>query len=102
MQAFMASPLPTTNADWYPNSSTSHHITSNLANLNLKAEEYGGSNQIRFGNGTGLFIKHVGNTQISTPYFHFNLYDVLHVHQIKKNLLPICAIELLLITYDSL
>jgi hypothetical protein len=48
-------------------SGASHdHITSDLANFN--AEEYGGcpgSYHIRVSNGTGLFIKHIGNGQIS-------------------------------------
>jgi hypothetical protein len=41
-QAFMASPQALADQTWYPNSGASHHITSDLANLNLKAEEYTG------------------------------------------------------------
>lgn len=84
MQAFMASPQAPTSANWYPDSGASHHITSDLANLNLKAEEYGGSDQIRVGNNNRLSIKHVKNAQISTPNLLFNIYDVLDVPQIKK------------------
>jgi hypothetical protein len=73
--------------NWYPNSGAPHHITSNLANLNLKAEEYGGFDQIRVGNGIGLSIKHIGTAQISTLSFKFQLNNVLHVPQIIKNLL---------------
>jgi hypothetical protein len=75
--------------NWYPDSRASHHITSDLANLNLKAKEYGGFDQIRVGNGTGLSIKHIGTAQISTLYFTFQLNNVLHVPQMRKNLLSV-------------
>ena len=39
------------------------------------------------GNGTGLDIKHIGQTKILTPTTSFLLHDVLHVPLIKKNLL---------------
>jgi hypothetical protein len=89
MQALMASSHPMDDQTWYPDSGASHHITSDLANLNLKAVDYGGSDQLRVGNGTGLSIHHIGNTRISTPTSPFTLYDVLHVPQIKKNLLSV-------------
>jgi hypothetical protein len=56
-------------------------------NLNLKADEYTDSDQIRIDNGHGLSIKHVGNTCLFCPKFNFDLLDVLHVPQIFKNLL---------------
>ena len=40
MQAYFAAPQPVTDPSWYPNSSATHHITSDLANLNMRAEEY--------------------------------------------------------------
>jgi hypothetical protein len=49
-------------------------------------EEYGGSDQIRVGNGTGLSIKHIGTVQISTPSLKFHLNNVFHVPQITKNI----------------
>ena len=75
--------------NWHTNSEASHHISSDLANLNLKAKEYGGSNQIRVGNGTSLSIKHIGTAQISIPSFKFQLNNVLHVPQIRKKLLSV-------------
>lgn len=39
------------------------------------------------GNGTGLDIKHIGQTKILTPITSFLLHDVLHLPLIKKNLL---------------
>ena len=41
------------------------------------------------GNGTGLDIKHIGQTKILTPTTSFLLHDVLHVPLIKKNLLSV-------------
>jgi histidinol phosphatase-like PHP family hydrolase len=60
-----------------------------LANLNIKADDYMGSNQIRIGNGKGLSIKHLGTTRLSTPYSQFDLLDILHVPQISKNLISV-------------
>ena len=89
MQAYFAAPQPVTDPSWYPNSSATHHITSDLANLNMRAEEYIGLGQIKMGNGTGLDIKHIGQTKILTPTTYFPLHDVLHVPLIKKNLLSV-------------
>jgi hypothetical protein len=55
----------------------------------LKVEEYGGFDQIHVNNGTKLSIKHIGTAQISTPSLQFKLHNVLHVLQIRKNLLSI-------------
>ena len=60
---------------------------SDFANLNVKAEEYHRSNQIRFGKGIGLNVKHIGSTKLSTPFSSFILHDVLHVPHITKNLI---------------
>ena len=98
-QAYVAAPLSSVEQNWYPNSGASHHITSNLANLNLKAEEYGRSDQIRVGNGTGLSIKHIMTAQISTPSFKFKLNNVLHVPRIIKNLLSMYQFTKATITY---
>ena len=89
MQAYFAAPQPVTDPSWYPDSGATHHITSDLANLNMRAEKYTGSNQIKMGNGTGLDIKHIGQTKIFTPITSFLLHDVLHVPLIKKNLLSV-------------
>ena len=71
MQALMASSHPMVDQTWYPELGVSHHITSNLANLNLKVLNYGGSDQLCVGNGTRLSIHYIGNTRISTPTSHF-------------------------------
>uniref|UniRef100_A0A2N9I5M9 Reverse transcriptase Ty1/copia-type domain-containing protein n=1 Tax=Fagus sylvatica TaxID=28930 RepID=A0A2N9I5M9_FAGSY len=47
MQALLATPQQTTDPNWYPDSGATHHVTSDLANLNIRADEYQGSEQIR-------------------------------------------------------
>jgi hypothetical protein len=89
MQALLATPQQTQDSNWYPDSGATHHVTSDLANLNLHADEYHGSEQIRVGNGKSLPIKHIGTTQLSTPTTTFRLNNVLHVPDISNNLLSV-------------
>ena len=42
MRAYFATPQPVTDPSWYLDSGATYHITSNLANLNMRAEEYTG------------------------------------------------------------
>ena len=89
MQALLTTPLANQDPNWYTDSGATHHQTADLANLNLHADDYNGPDQIRVGNGTGLFVKHVGTTQISHPYSPFILRDILHVPHITKKLISI-------------
>ena len=87
MQALFATPNYSQDPNWYPDSGATHHLTHDLGNLNIRADEYQGSDQIRVGNGTSLPIKHIGTTQLSTPTATFSLNNVLHVPDISHNLL---------------
>lgn len=89
IQAYHSAPSSTSDPNWYPDSSATHHLTSEIDNLNVKADEYLGSDQIRVGNGNGLSNKHVGNACIFFPNLHFDLLDILHVPQISKNLISV-------------
>jgi hypothetical protein len=89
MQAFLAASNPLDNTTWYPDSGATHHMTSDLANLNLKTEEYGGSDHIRVGNGNTIPITHIGDAHISSSSFPFTLHNVLHVPNIQKNLISV-------------
>jgi hypothetical protein len=71
INAFVASPSNTVDANWYLDSGASHHLTLDLVNLNIIAEDYNGSDQICVGNDTGLSIEHIGNAKIFTPTSHF-------------------------------
>jgi len=55
---FIASNLQE-NTTWYLDSGATHHMTLDLANLNLKAEEYVGTDHIRVGNGSKIPIAHI-------------------------------------------
>jgi hypothetical protein len=50
-----------------------------MNNLNLTAEEYAGSNQVRVGNGTGLSISHIGSTSLFASRHSFILNQLLLV-----------------------
>ena len=89
MQALLATPNHAPDPNWYSDSGAIHHLTSDLANLNVRANEYHGPDQIRVGNGTSLPIKHIGSTQFSTSTASFLLNNVLHVPQISKNLISV-------------
>jgi hypothetical protein len=89
MQALLATLQSPTDDNWYADSGATHHLTADLANLNVRDDEYQGQEQIRVGNGKSLPIKHVGTTQLLSPTSSFQLNDVLHVPQISQNLLSI-------------
>jgi hypothetical protein len=48
-QAYLSAPSSSSDQNWYPDSGAIHHLTSDLANLNIKAEDYIGSDKIRIG-----------------------------------------------------
>jgi hypothetical protein len=67
IQALLATPNHAPDPNWYSDSGATHHFTSDLANLNVRANEYHGPDQIRVGNGTSLLVKHIGSTQFQHP-----------------------------------
>ena len=89
MQALLATPQPPVVENWYADFGATHHLTTDLANLNVHADEYHSQEQICVGNGKGLPINHVGTTQLLSPNSSFKLHDVLHVPQISQ--LVICS-----------
>uniref|UniRef100_A0A2N9IMI3 Uncharacterized protein n=1 Tax=Fagus sylvatica TaxID=28930 RepID=A0A2N9IMI3_FAGSY len=52
-QALLATPTHTPDPNWYSDTGATHHLTSELANLNVRADEYHGPDQIRVGSGFG-------------------------------------------------
>lgn len=60
MHALLITPQTPTDLNWYPDSGATHRLTVDLANLNVKADEYHDPDQIRIGNGLGLTVKHIG------------------------------------------
>jgi hypothetical protein len=89
MQAYHAASQTQSDSTWYPDSGATHHLTSELANLNVQANNYTGMDEIKIGNGSGLSVKHIGTSQIHTPSLAFKLFDVLHVPNICKNMISV-------------
>jgi len=54
MAAYIVAPSSQPDLSWYPNTAATNHMTADLNNLNLQADEYTGSEQVRVGNGQGL------------------------------------------------
>jgi hypothetical protein len=79
---------PAPNSYWYHDSGSTHHLTNDLSNLSMCAEEYAGSDQIRVGNGQGLQIHHTSSTCLPSKLHKFFLQFLLHVPHIQKNLIP--------------
>jgi hypothetical protein len=61
-QAYMASPQPVSDPSWYQVTSANTHITSDLGNLTLGAEEYTRTRTVQVGGGQGLPIHHIGSS----------------------------------------
>jgi histone deacetylase 1/2 len=87
MTAYLTSPSPHHDTNWYPDTGSTNHITNDLSNLSVQSEPYLGNDQIHVGNGAGLPIKNTGSTTLSTPTKSFILNKLLHVPHIKKNLI---------------
>ena len=89
MQAFVTTPQASSDSNWYTDTRATHHVTSDFGNLNMRVEEYQGTDQIRVGNGKSLSVHHIGDSLLSTPHSNFLLKNVLHVPYITKNLISV-------------
>lgn len=70
---------------WYMDMDASNHVTAELGNLTLSID-YTGKERIIVGNGFRLIISHVGIGFYKTNDKNLILKGLLHVPQIKKNL----------------
>jgi hypothetical protein len=82
--AYLTSQQSTSYPNWYPDTGSTNHLTNDLSNLNLRADEYKGTDQIKVGNGQGLDILHTGLAQIPSSSKKFSLPNLLNVPQIEK------------------
>jgi len=87
--AYFTGPNTVSDPNWYHDTGSTNHLTPELSNLNLRAEEYTGSEQIKVGNGQGLDIHHTGLASLPSPNHTFTLQSLLHVPQIEKNLISV-------------
>ena len=79
---------PPDNTSWYPDSGATHHVTNNPQAL-IDPIVYQGTEQLQIGNGSGLYIHSTGSSSILSRSRPLKLQNILHVLDIKKNLLSI-------------
>jgi hypothetical protein len=52
----MATTTATSEFDWHLDTDATHNLTNNMANLNLRSDDYTGIDQVLVGNGACLHI----------------------------------------------
>jgi len=87
LQGLMAITSSVSATDWHPDTGATHHLTNNMANLNLRSEDFTGSDQILVGNGAGLQISQIGSSILTPSKTPFVLKQLLLVPEIQKNLI---------------
>ncbi|KAJ9553489.1 hypothetical protein OSB04_017534 [Centaurea solstitialis] len=73
---------------WLPDTGSSHHVAPDLSSFD-NSEAYYGEDNLHVGNGKGLPILHIGSSHLYSPNKTFSLKDILHVPDIKQNLLSV-------------
>ncbi|KAM1666352.1 hypothetical protein ACFX14_045629 [Malus domestica] len=71
---------------WILDSGATSHITHDISNISSPTP-YTGEDKVYIGDGKGLSIRHTGSTLLNTAHASFKLNNVLHVPQMKHNLL---------------
>ena len=76
------------NTIWYPDSGATHHVTNDPQAL-VDPALYQGIEQLQIENGLGPSIHYTGSSSILSRSHFLKLQIILHVPDIKKNLLSI-------------
>lgn len=84
--AYASTPSYQIDTNWYSDTGATDHITSDLDRLIVK-ERYNGKDRVQADDGPGLFISHVGHSQLHTSNKNIKLNNILHVPQVTRNLL---------------
>ncbi|KAM1320462.1 hypothetical protein ACFX2H_005342 [Malus domestica] len=71
---------------WLLDTGASSHMTNSYTNLQ-SPEPYSGPDQVYIGDGKGLPITHSGSSCLPTSTHTFNLHNVLHVPDLKQDLI---------------
>ncbi|PKU83090.1 Retrovirus-related Pol polyprotein from transposon TNT 1-94 [Dendrobium catenatum] len=77
---------PTSN--WFLDSGASSHLTNSLDNLSVN-DPYNGSDSVTLGDGRSMSIAHSGSGLLNTTHRKLNLAKILHIPELKYNLLSI-------------
>jgi hypothetical protein len=98
---------------WYHDTGSTVHLTNELSNLNMHAEDYTGTDQIQVGNGQGLHISNSGRGLLPTPHVIFTyslsfmflkyrkiLFQLINSHVITMSLLNFILIVSMLRTFE--
>ncbi|XP_019155238.1 PREDICTED: uncharacterized protein LOC109152118 [Ipomoea nil] len=80
-------PVPSPNA-WYPDTGATAPATPDASMLN-SSDDYGGSDTLRVGNGTGLAISRIGLASIPSVSKQLFMSNVLHVPKLTVPLLSV-------------
>ena len=72
--------------NWLLDSAASYNITGDLSNLSIHSE-YDGTDEVIFGDGSGLAVSHIGSLALHSPNRTFTLRDTLCVPNLCKNLI---------------
>jgi hypothetical protein len=81
-------PAYSVDTNWYLDSGTSDHLTSDLDHLSVH-DRYSGKDTVQVVNGSGLSISHIGHSILSGSNRPLYLRHILHVPGISKHLLSI-------------
>ena len=79
---------PSDNTICSPDGGATHHVTNDPQAL-VDPALYQGTEQLLIGNGSGLSIHSTGSSSIPSQSHSLKLQNILHVLDIKKNLLSI-------------
>ncbi|KAM0037798.1 putative RNA-directed DNA polymerase [Helianthus debilis subsp. tardiflorus] len=73
---------------WKPDTGANGHATPDLSGID-NPEAYFGNDSLLIGDGNPLPIFHIGSSTIFSPSKTFKLSDILHVPELKQNLLSV-------------
>lgn len=82
----MVASTQSTQPTWIVDSIASNHMTNSYNNLQ-NPEPYSGPKQVYIRDGKGLPILHSGSSTLLTLHHNFQLRNVLHVPDLKQNIL---------------
>jgi len=89
LHSLMATTNAVSESNWHPDTGATHHLTNNMANLNLRSEDYTGTDQVLVGNGASLHISQIGSSILTPLKTPFVLKQLLIVPKIQKNLISV-------------
>nr|KAJ0217333.1 hypothetical protein LSAT_V11C300124160 [Lactuca sativa] len=75
-------------SSWVTDTGSNNHVAVDLSSFD-HSETYNGHDTLHVGNGKGLPILHISSSHLYSPHKTFHLSQMLHVPEIKQNLLSV-------------